>query len=434
MSTYEAPLALPDRLLEHPEMVRACAARDFASVFRLVRRHAGVYPALIARRCDLTPSRVGEIIAGRRMVKDIAVIERIADGLRIPGRMLGLARRSWEVRVEHSESASPARSITRPDPHRPHLGAPPDMAAMDSFRMADRQSGGGHLYRSVLHYLHHKMAPRIFGSQSARDAQETFRAAAALTEMAGWMAHDSGFDERAHEHFARALSLAQAGEDRSLDAGIMASMSHLALHIGRRDEAAALARDGRRRIPAGLSVPTLSARLYAMEARALAQAGEEKATREALELAQTELDADSVPASPWLSSFDSAALASEAALSLMDIGRLAPAQEAAEMAVTLRAGDRARSRVFGQITLALVRIRQGDIEGACAVCHELMRTCEPLGSVRITHQLEELAHTLMPYRGETMVAELLSQLTVVTQRRKLLLSGIGASYGEGAIA
>ncbi|NEE48626.1 hypothetical protein G3M55_28985, partial [Streptomyces sp. SID8455] len=52
---------------------------------------------MVARRCDLTPSRVGEVIAGRRQLLRMDVIERISDGLRIPGHMLGLARRSWET-------------------------------------------------------------------------------------------------------------------------------------------------------------------------------------------------------------------------------------------------------------------------------------------------------------------------------------------------
>lgn len=55
------------------------------------------HPSTIARRCELTPSRVGEVIAGRRQLLHMDVVERIADGLRIRGHMPGLARRSWET-------------------------------------------------------------------------------------------------------------------------------------------------------------------------------------------------------------------------------------------------------------------------------------------------------------------------------------------------
>jgi hypothetical protein len=65
---------------------------------------------MIARRCELTPSRVGEVIAGRRQLLHMDVVERIADGLRIPGHMLGLAGRSW---VRFTRSGWLVRSWTR---------------------------------------------------------------------------------------------------------------------------------------------------------------------------------------------------------------------------------------------------------------------------------------------------------------------------------
>jgi hypothetical protein len=43
---------LPARLLTDPEMIDACRVRDFARVFRLVKVRAGIYPSMIARRCD----------------------------------------------------------------------------------------------------------------------------------------------------------------------------------------------------------------------------------------------------------------------------------------------------------------------------------------------------------------------------------------------
>ncbi len=88
---------LPVSLLTDPVMIEACQARDFGRVFQMVKTRAGIYPSMIARRCDLTPSRVGEVIDGRRQLLHMDVIERISDGLRIPGHMLGLARRTWET-------------------------------------------------------------------------------------------------------------------------------------------------------------------------------------------------------------------------------------------------------------------------------------------------------------------------------------------------
>ncbi|MFJ6217265.1 transcriptional regulator [Streptomyces sp. NPDC092296] len=95
--TRQIPRDLPTSLLNAPDMLNACRARDFAAIFTLVRKHAGIYPSRIAALCDMTPSRVGEIVKGQRTVAHIEVIERVADGLRIPGGMLGLAARPWET-------------------------------------------------------------------------------------------------------------------------------------------------------------------------------------------------------------------------------------------------------------------------------------------------------------------------------------------------
>jgi hypothetical protein len=62
----------------------------------------------------------------------------------------------------------------------------PFTSAMQSFRAADRQVGGGHLYATVVKYLHAEVAPKLFGVDHDSDGRLVFTAAAALTEMDGW--------------------------------------------------------------------------------------------------------------------------------------------------------------------------------------------------------------------------------------------------------
>ncbi|WTX00862.1 hypothetical protein OG216_46335 (plasmid) [Streptomycetaceae bacterium NBC_01309] len=88
---------MPDWLLGRDEMIEACAARDVGAIFRLAKRYTGCYNSRLARLCGLTPSRVGEYISGRSRAQQQQVIERIADGLCIPGHMLGLSPRPWEA-------------------------------------------------------------------------------------------------------------------------------------------------------------------------------------------------------------------------------------------------------------------------------------------------------------------------------------------------
>jgi transcriptional regulator with XRE-family HTH domain len=71
-----------------------------------------------------------------------------------------------------------------------------DAEAMNAFRAADRHVGGGHLYGTVIHYLRTEVAPRLFGSTVDDGGLLPFSAAVALTDMAGWMAHDA---DRNHE-------------------------------------------------------------------------------------------------------------------------------------------------------------------------------------------------------------------------------------------
>ena len=88
---------LPPHLLARPDFVAACSRRDIGVVFNLAKLHAGFYPARIGRLTGLTTSRVSEHMSTQRIMSNMQVIERVADGLRIPGHLLGLARRTWEV-------------------------------------------------------------------------------------------------------------------------------------------------------------------------------------------------------------------------------------------------------------------------------------------------------------------------------------------------
>lgn len=307
----------------------------------------------------------------------------------------------------------------------------PYLTAMDSFRRADRQLGGGHVYRSVLHYLQHTVAPRLFGDATGQDGGEVFRAAAVLTEMAGWMAHDSGRDSLAREHFSRALQFARILPDGSVAANIFGAMSHLALQCHRLEDAAALARAGQDHIKASARVPMLSSRLHAMEARAQARLGNASGAQCALAAARNELDLIPDERTPrWVAPFDGAALASEVALVLKDLGMLTAAATEADRAVTLRGADRARSRAFGQISLADILISQGELERACAVGHEVVGACQTLGSLRITQQLNDLRHALSPYSSVRTVSDLLDHLAMADQHRGFLLASLALASTE----
>lgn len=84
-------------LLAREEFQAACQTRDFAELFRLMRKYDGASQDRIASPVDgLTQSRVSRIIRGSDHIASLELIQRIADALHIPGQYLGLAPRAWE--------------------------------------------------------------------------------------------------------------------------------------------------------------------------------------------------------------------------------------------------------------------------------------------------------------------------------------------------
>jgi hypothetical protein len=260
--------------------------------------------------------------------------------------------------------------------------------------------GGALLYATVVRYLQAEVGPRLFGSVRDEGGPAVFCAAEALTDMAGWMAHDAGHDGLAEQHFARARDLAMIGGDHELEGHILASMSHLALQLGRLDAAVGFARAGRTALSRGPRSPALEARLYSMEARGLA------ARRDAGEcdrlLGRAEAVLGSAPVgtpSAWSIPFDEGSLAGEAAQCLRQLGLLMRARQQAERVIALRPGDRARSRAFAQLTLAGVLAEQGDRDAACAIGHEVLCAVGALGSARVVKELQALRRLLGSHRA-----------------------------------
>ncbi|KOT46767.1 hypothetical protein ADK41_00790 [Streptomyces caelestis] len=306
----------------------------------------------------------------------------------------------------------------------------PYLGAVESFRHVDRQLGAGHVYSSLQQYLQTSIAVDLFEPKGRPHSADVFLAAAVLTEMAGWMAHDLGRNAEASEHFTMAFGLAHATPEPSVGANVLASTSHLALQLGNVDQALSLARRGHERMANIKPIPVLTARLHAMEGRAQAQLGDDVAAQRALEAAGAALEgASTAPAPHWVAPFDQAALASESALALRDLGMLSAATAEAERAVALRGEDRARSRAFSQSALAALLVQNGDLEAACATGVQLLTACEPLGSSRITEHLHAFKRALAPFHGVPQVRDLLEQLSHVNRRRSALLASFDARPG-----
>lgn len=289
-----------------------------------------------------------------------------------------------------------------------------DAAAMQSFRSADRQVGGGHLYATVVNYLHSDVAPRLFGG----DSRTVFTAAAGLTEMAGWMAHDAGRDDQAHRHFGRALDMSKVGQDRQLGVHVLTSMSHLAHHRSQPHDAIRFAQAGEKTLASGPRNPELQARVFAMQARGFAALRRPQEALTLLARAEKALEGthEEEP-STWVSPFDEGSLASEAARCMQQLGKPAHAQRYAERIIELRPPGRTRSRAFGQLILIMALVEQGEPDQACAIARDVLGSTQSLGSYLVIRQLRDIQLLLQPYSATTVAREFLQCLAEALHQR-----------------
>lgn len=128
---------LPDDVLNRSDFIAACGRRDMGAILGIAVRWggAGFSPSHVGRRCEMTISQVQAYIKGSRQAKSVEIFERVSDGLRIPGRMLGISRRAWEkVGNANSPAASGARNLgSQESPgNTPATDAAMDMSEQDT--------------------------------------------------------------------------------------------------------------------------------------------------------------------------------------------------------------------------------------------------------------------------------------------------------------
>ncbi|WP_322756427.1 AAA family ATPase [Frankia sp. Cas3] len=128
---HPTPYTVSAALLAREEMRAACTARDFTAIFLLIRKYDHVGQDRIAASVEgFSQPRISRIVTGKAQVEDLDVIERIADGLRIPGAMLGLAARMWEIAPDTARPRG--RDPLRVPVHlRDAIGVPTDAPPVD---------------------------------------------------------------------------------------------------------------------------------------------------------------------------------------------------------------------------------------------------------------------------------------------------------------
>ncbi|MCA6092435.1 transcriptional regulator [Streptomyces sp. SCA3-4] len=274
----------------------------------------------------------------------------------------------------------------------------------------DHRYGSGHVRPVVVHYLNSVVSGLLAGSYREAVGRELFAAVARLTELAGYMAVDTGQPGLAQRYYIQALRLAQAAGDRGYGGYVLAaSMSHLAASLGNPREIAQLAKaaqEGAR----GHVTPRAEAMFYAAEARGHALLGDARSCQTVASRAIARLDAadngpDSGDDPPWIRHFDRAYLSDELAHCHRDLGQAEPARRHAEDALTTHPTGRVRRRAIDLLLLATAHVQQREVEEACLTGTRALELLGTLRSNRGAEYLDDFRQRLEPYRDEPVVRE-----------------------------
>ncbi|WP_377270722.1 transcriptional regulator [Peterkaempfera sp. SMS 1(5)a] len=318
--------------------------------------------------------------------------------------------------VAASALVEPSRDwlITPPDPVVARAGGPrvgsADVAAVQvatgMLVDLDHRFGSGHVRPLVVHYLNSVVSGLLTGSYREETGRRLFSAVARLTELAGYMAVDTGQPGLAQRYYIQALRLAQAAGDRGYGGYVLAaSMSHLAATLGNPREIAQLARaaqEGAR----GAATPTAMAMFYAAEARGHALMGDDRSCRlvaakavDAMGRSRPEEDPD------WIAHFDEAYLADELAHCHRDLEQGREAERQARAALARHPETRVRRRAVDLVLLATAQLQQRELEEACETGAQAVELLSGLRSNRGEEYLEDFRQRLEPFREQRVVRE-----------------------------
>jgi tetratricopeptide (TPR) repeat protein len=412
-------VGLPEAVLAEAEFQRACRERDFARVFQLARSRGGVYPSQIARWCELTPSRVGEIMAGRRRLAHIDVIERVADGLRIPGGLLGLAHRPWELpRVEPVVVADPVEPQEeaavgegdRLDDLLALVDGPitrSTLAALESsvqdYWRRDDQHGGAAMRPAVVGHLRYvtDLIRRIEQEALLRELRSL---AAELARLAGWAYFDARQFSTARTYFRQALTLAQEAGDRAFAANVLACMSLQATYEGEAVQAVALACAAQDCARQGDGAQLVLSMLHMREAFAHAVLRDPAACHQAIDRSTTAFGRARAEDSPaWVRYFDETKLVVDTGIALARLGEAARAEPLITEGLRRERVEQRRGRAFHAIWLARTQLQQRKLEPACHSATTALDLASVIDSPRVAGHVRDFQRQLVPYAGEAPV-------------------------------
>ncbi|MFM9446973.1 helix-turn-helix domain-containing protein [Streptomyces acidiscabies] len=431
--TYQPPTALPRDLLDDEDLRHALDSHDFGAVFRLARDRAGISYSKIAAECDIKPDRVGTLARGQGRITTFEKVVEIADALRIPGHLLGLAPRPWEAgdspaRTASAENGSPHMrrrtvfqavtstglavalpALHRPDPPRRITDTYVDSLRTRTARLRrlDEVLGGGDTYRVYLGEVQFTKGLLRRGSFTDRSRRRLTALLAEQAQQAGWAAFDCGRTQDAEALYQESRDFARDAQDSDLYGNSLAFLSYKTLADNRRT-AIAFAESSCATITAR-TPSSVRALLYERLAWACAVDNQPEATERALAAAREALaDAqDGEPQPDWSVWVDATELDIMTGRCWTELRRPLRAVPALTDALNRYSDNHARDKALYLSWLADAYLTAGEIEQAATTTGRALTLATGVASIRPRQRIAPLLNRLRPHANLSAVRDVL---------------------------
>lgn len=430
MTGYEPCTALPATLLERGTVRAALAAHDFGTVFAVAREQAGISFARIAAQCGIKPERVGALARGEGSVTTYEKIARIADALRIPGHLVGLAPRPWEATGGAPEGGGGTRrgyggraaagvglaaalsGLARPPVGRRVGRHYPQRLRERTARLRrlDTVLGGGDTYRVYLGEYQATKALIRDTSHSEATGRALRSVLAEQAQQAGWAAFDAGREADAAELHRLSHEAAVEAGDLPLAGNALAFLAYQCLpedpRGGRELAVRSVAEAG-----AG-APPGVRALLHQRLAWAHASAGEPCAAERALAAAEAALTEIDGPQPDWARWVDHTEVQIMAGRCWTEFHRPLRAVPVLEKALGRYDDTHARDKSIYLSWLARAYLTAGEPEEAAVVVGRALELSADVSSARPCAHLAPVLRRLDAHRAVGKVAEVLGRAEV----------------------
>ncbi|RNG20373.1 XRE family transcriptional regulator [Streptomyces botrytidirepellens] len=428
MTTYQPPTALPREVLNHPEMRAAIVAHDFGAVFSLARDLAKVSYSKIAAECDLKPERVGTLARGQGRITSYDKIATIADALRIPGHLLGLAPRDWETATSTTREGS--ETVRRREFFRASAGAGlvlglPELAQLKAGRQIGRDVpdqlrqrtarlrrlddvlGGGDTYRVYLGEYQATKTMLREGSYTEETGRALLSVLSEQAQQAGWAAFDAGRHAEATSLYEDSHQVATEAGDTALAGNALAFLAYQRLS---RDPTVGIDIAVQSCGTAGPDAPPgVRALLYGRLAWAYAAAGDADETERALGAAESALSEDDGTPQPDWAAWDGNGLQIMAGRCWTELRRPLRAVPVLEDFLSRYDDTHARDKSLYLSWLADSYLTAGEIEEAASATGRALELSAGVASVRPRQRLAPIFQQLRSHRDLPPVAEVLEK-------------------------